>query len=127
MTANTDATPDNGLPPQGNPRISRADLEARAGWTDDAPQTAAYAAPLVPHGMPTFPRGQCLACGTVGQHRYMRKVFSTGAGFHIMAVCDGCHCNARGAGQWVSRIEVADMGWTAEALPEHDSGQGVLL
>lgn len=103
-------------------KITLADLEARRGWI--APGEAAR-----PNPGPTVPRGTCLACGATGEPRYVRKVFSTGAGFHVFAACVACGCNARGAGQWVARDEVEIMGWRAEDLPESNTaaGQGVLL
>lgn len=104
-------------------KITRADLESLPGWHDHAGVLASTPP------TPTAPRGQCLSCGVTGEHRYVRKVFSTGAGYHVMAACVACGCNARGAGQWVARDEVELMGWKAEDLPESNTaaGQGVLL
>lgn len=104
-------------------KITLADLERRPGWDDPAG--------VLPRGpkTPTVPRGTCRACGVTGDHWFVRKMFSTGTGFHVMAACVACGCNARGAGQWVGRDEVAILGWRAEDLPESSTaaGQGVLL
>lgn len=106
-------------------KITLADLEARPGWNAPGADRVRRGTPE-----PAVPRGTCLSCGATGEHRYVRRVFSTGAGFHVMAACVACGCNARGAGQWVARDEVETvMGWRAEDLPEANTaaGQGVLL
>lgn len=104
------------------PKITLADLERHPGWDDPT-----GALPTRQPRTPTAPRGKCLSCGATGDHRYVRKVFSTGTGFHVMAACVTCGCNARGAGQWVARDEVDIMGWRVDDLPTSDTGQGVLL
>lgn len=106
-------------------KITLADLEARPGWNTPGEQPPSNPAPRAPRN----PHGHCKACGKFSRHRFVRKVFSTGTGFHVMAVCAACGCNARGAGQWVGRDEVAILGWILEDLPESSAaaGQGVLL
>lgn len=98
-------------------KISLADLESRPGWND----------PSDPPLEGRMPRGECLVCRKRGPHRYARKVFAGGGGYHVLAECLACGGNARGAGQWVSRLEVVNMGWRPDDLPESTSGQGVLL